>query len=448
MKNLLLIKGFCIAAACLLPATFATAQTQEVPRSNSSLYYRIGGGSPAAAAANPGTIALKLGFSSKLNANYTCGKFDLGASWSNLMNGFSSLGTQITGAVKAGISALPLYILQRAQPGLYELFQTYAKKAEIGVSAALDSCEQMEAQIKQGQDPYAKWIALAKGEGWTREGNTNNDVVKAKSNVESDNGSTGVTWLGNVSAGGVGQPSIRPINDMMLAGYNVTMKQPVTASNTANYSSANVPLTKAFPRPQDAANFAVEVLGDKIISTCDKPSCAPKGAVTATGLQLKYETEIPSALTQINTAIASSNPTYASLTSASAPGVSIATDVVRAIRELPADIQAISAQKLAKEVALARTIDKALTIRGLLITGMTLPEAQKFEPAVTEARARIETLNTSINNLLFESRVRREIVSDTSGTLIQAYQLKRSSSAPVGTQQPVDTNIMSDGRVK
>lgn len=426
----------------------ATAQTQDVPRSQSQLYYRIGGSAPASRSPNPNALAVKMGLGVKLNANYTCGKFDVGLSWANLMNGFSSLGTQITGAVKSGISALPLYILQRAQPGLYELFQTYAKKAEVSVAAALDSCEQMEAQIKQGKDPYAKWVGLAKGEGWGVEAGTNADVVSAKNKVEIENGRRGITWIGNKAAGGFAQPAIRPVNDIVVAGYNLTMMQPVTSSNTADYSSNGTPLGKAFPRPQDAADFAVTVLGDQQIATCDEPSCAPKGAVTAIGLQARYDAEIPTALNQLKLALGTSSPSYAALAAAGAPDVSLSTDVVRAIRELPADMQTISSQRLAKEIALSRTIEKALAVRAVLISGMSLPEVQKHEPALEIAKAKADMLSEFIQDLLFESRVRKEMVSDTAGVLLQAYQSRRALSAPVPTQQPADKNVMTDGRVK
>lgn len=437
------------AAVALMALTdFAAAQNQQVPRSNSSLYYRIGGGHPAARASNPGAVALRLGIGGSLRLNYSCGRFDLGASWSQLMNGFSQLGTQITGAVRAGISALPLYVLQRAQPGLYELFQTYSKKADIAVSAALQSCEQMEAQIKAGNDPYAQWIGLAKGEGWAAQAATNNDVVAAKANVETNNGNAGVTWLGGVRAGGFTQNPIRPINDLAVAGYNVTMNHPVTSSNTANFTNTQLPLAKAFSTPQEAADFATSVLGDLSVATCDGPSCPNKGAQAGTGLKPKYEAEIPTAQSQLNAVIGTSNPSYANLEALSAPGVSVTTEVVRAIRELPSDMQAIAAQRLAREVALARTIDKALIVRNLLITGLTLPEPQKFEPAREDTEKRIAALNRYIDDLLFETRVRREVVSETSQALLQTYSATRSLSTATGTRRAADPSVMTDGRVK
>ena len=112
--------------AALLMASAIPSTAQAQPVTNSSLYYRMGGGSPGGAANNKGQIASNLGLGAKLRLNYSCGKFDIGLSWQTLMNSFSQLGTQVTNAVKAGIASLPLYIFQRAQPGLYQIFQEYS----------------------------------------------------------------------------------------------------------------------------------------------------------------------------------------------------------------------------------------------------------------------------------------------------------------------------------
>ena len=103
-----------MASAQLAVPTDAYAQ----PVRNSSLYYRMGGASPGGAANYRGQVAHNLGFGVNARLNYSCGKFDIGLSWSNIMNNIASLGQTITGAIQAGIAALPLYVLQRAQPGL------------------------------------------------------------------------------------------------------------------------------------------------------------------------------------------------------------------------------------------------------------------------------------------------------------------------------------------
>jgi integrating conjugative element protein (TIGR03755 family) len=437
--------------ACLLIA--AQAQAQDRPRSQSALYYRMGGGDPAARASNPKAISVKLGLGGNLKLNYSCGKFDVGLSWANMMNGFSKLGSQVTGAIKAGISALPMYIFQRAQPGLYELLQTYSQKADVMVSAALKSCEEMEAQIRAGGDPYEEWLGLAKGEAWKVQANTNGDIVDAKEKVETNAGRNGAVWIGGTRQGGQSQPPILLVKDLVTAGYNVTMNQPVLTGENTDYQAAapalaQTKLAKSFRRPADASKFAQDVLGDLLIGTCDDAACPQKGTATGLGLSPKFEAEIPAIEATINALVTSSNPNYAMLDDISAPGVAIGREVVDALRELPPFERSIAMQRLTKEIALARTIDKALTVRNLLLTSITLPEVTAATVAVAEAQKKVSTLNRYIDDLLFENRVRKEVVSDTATALLQAYRTVQSQSVGNGSQRRVDPALLRDGRVQ
>lgn len=438
------------AAAIAMPTQQAWAQQNAIPNTQSRLYYRIGGGDPASRSANPGAISQKLSLGGIGRLNYSCGKFDAGVSFQALMSGFSKLGTTIVGAVKAGIASLPMYIFQRAQPGLYELYQTYAKKAEVMIAASLKTCEEMEAQIKAGQDPYEGWIKEAKTESWKSESDSGQDVVVAKDNVEQANGREGVTWLGGQKFGGLTQKPISVIKDLVTAGFNTTMSQPVTASDTVTYSSTGgtgTKLARTFPRAMDASAYATDVLGDMVIATCSEPSCPAKGTVTGLGLLPKYEAEQVPAAQQIKTLLAAAVPNYQSLDDASAPGVAITRELVDAMREMPDSEQRIVSGRLSREIAVARTIDKALTVRTLLLTGMSHPEAGR-ENAQVEAKKKVDLLNRYIDDLLFESRVRREIVSNTAEAVLDSYRSTKSQSVVNGKQSASDAKPLSDGRVK
>lgn len=421
------------------------------PRQQQNLYYRLGGGDPAASANNPTSISTKLGISGNIRLNYTCGKFDVGASWQTLMNGFSQLGTQITNAVQSGISALPMYVLQRAQPGLYQLFQTYSAKADLAIAQALKSCEEMEAQIKNGGDPYEDFLKMAKAESWKVQSSVSADVVSAKGAVESQGGRAGMTWIGGTPAGGATQRPISVIKDVVEAGYNVTLNQSVTADSAFQYNnSASVSgtkLVKAFSRPMDASKWATDVLGDMLISLCNEVDCNKKGTATGSGLGPKYEAEIPAIKATLTTLTTASRPTYSQLDQIAAPGVSITRDVVDAMRELPAYEKSIAAERLAKEIALARTIDKALAIRDVLLSGTTVPEVSASGPAVEMARKKVAELNRYIDDLLFANRVRKETVSSTADTLLQSLRSSQSESAATGLRRQPDAKPIVDGRV-
>lgn len=432
------------AVACTLAGT-AAAQT-VVPGDKSLLYYRIGGGEPVSRPANPAATTLRIGLGGAARLNYSCGRFDGAVTVQNLMNGFASLGTTVTAAVRSGIAALPLYVLQRASPGLYELFQTYQKKAEAEWNIALKSCEEMEAQIKQGADPYAEWLAMAKGEGWKEVSRTTRDAVVAKQRVESGGGTGGLTWIGGTKRGGRNQGAIEVIRDVMQAGYNVTMNRPPAAPATTVFPPTTK-LAAAFASPSVAADWAVSVIGDKQISLCDEVGCQAKASTPGGGLLPKHELERSTAATQLQTTVSAAAPTYADLERASAPGVAIKRELVDALRSLAPAERQFALARLSMEVAQARVVDKALMVRNLLLTGGGVPEAA-WEPAQKELRERVEQLNRHMDDLLFETRVRREVVSSTARELIDSFRTDRAKSADIRRQDRNDSRPLEDGRVQ
>jgi len=396
------IKTTLLCAAVLSPlANPVTAQT-VVPGDKSILYYKMGGGEPISRPANPAATTLKIGLGGTARLNYSCGRFDAGVTIQNLMNGFSQLGTTVSNGVRAGIAALPLYVLQRASPGLYELFQTYMRKAEAEWNIALKTCEEMEAQIKQGGDPYAEWISMSKGENWKDVSVATRDAVTAKQKIESTGGTNGLTWIGGTKKGGRYQPAIEVIRDVTQAGYNVTMNRPPGAAPTTVFPPTTK-LATAFGSPKLAADWLVSVIGDKQISLCDEVGCQAKAATPGNGLLPKYEAERPVAETQLQTVVAGTTaPAYADLEKASAPGVAITRELVDALRSMrPAERQ-IALTRLAMEVAQARVVDKALMVRNVLLTGGGVPEAG-WEPAQKEIRERVDQFNRHVDDLLIET---------------------------------------------
>jgi hypothetical protein len=88
-------------------------------RQNSSLYYLVGGGNPSSLSANPNSLNLKFSLSGNALLSYSCGRFNVGDAFAYYMTEFKQLGTTLQAGIGAAVAALPLYIFQRAQPGLY-----------------------------------------------------------------------------------------------------------------------------------------------------------------------------------------------------------------------------------------------------------------------------------------------------------------------------------------
>lgn len=440
-----------VALTAMLAAT--TAEAQEKPRSHARLYYRLGGSDPAARANNRNMLSIRFGLAGNLRFSYSCGRFDIGLSWTSLMNDLNRLGGQIENAVQAGIASLPMYFLQRAQPGLYELFQTYSAKADAMIAASLKTCEEMEAQIRNGQNPYEDWVKLSMSENWSVQSSQGGSIVDAKYNVAATAGTNGVTWLGGNRRGGRGQQPIRLINDLIMASYAVTINSTnVTAGDneyqTPTQTVLQSRMMQAFRYPSAASRFAQDVLGEVEIATCDESNCPPKAASTGTGLSPKFEAEVPSVEATLTQLMGQLNPNLnTALDSLRAPGVAMSRPVIDALRELPEPERTVALKRLAQEIALARTIDKALVIRSLLLTSVTLPEVVAAPAATTKAKDKIETLTHYIEDLLFEGRVRRELVSNTAEILLDAASGGKSASQGTKDSPTSESRPLLNGRV-
>jgi len=423
--------------------------TAQAPTEDGLWYYEIGGAEPVSVPANPAVVSVTLGGSAQLGLGYSCGKFDPVAAVTNTLNnvgaGVDNMMNAMTAAATSAIAALPALILQRANPGLYDLFQNALIKAEETMQLATKSCEQMEAEIAQGKNPYADLITLSKGNDWkVQMGVGGNDAVTAKTTVESSNGDNGVPWIGG-QAGGSGQPVLEFTGDIVEAGYNINMNRAVTDA-TPVPAASSTRLSEIWPSPVDARDWTVEVVGENIVTTCD--TCR-KDSIPGTGLLPKLYQESTSVTTEIQNLVSGvTPPTLANLDQITAPGVAITRQVIEAIREMPASEQSLIMGRLVSEISTARTLEKALFARRLLLSGRQVPEVYATEVAREHADNSIAELDKEIENLLFETRVRKEVVSDTVTTLLQRAAARRQSALTVPEVPTLDPNPLRGGRVQ
>ena len=421
----------------------------QAPTEDGLWYYEIGGAEPVSVPANPSVVSVTLGGSAQLGLGYSCGKFDPVAAVTNTLNdigaGVDNMMNAMTAAATSAIAALPALILQRANPGLYDLFQNALLKAEETMQLATKSCEQMEAEIAQGKNPYADLITLSKGNDWkVQMGVGGNDAVTAKTTVESSNGNNGVPWIGG-QAGGSGQPVLEFTGDIVEAGYNINMNRPVTDPSPVPAASSTR-LSEVWPSPADARDWTVEVVGENIVTTCD--TCR-KDSIPGTGLLPKLYQESAAVTTDIQDLVSGATPlTLTNLDKITAPGVAITRQVIEAIREMPASEQSLIMGRLVSEISTARTVEKALFARRLLLSGRQVPEVYATEVAREHADNSIVELDKEIENLLFETRVRKEVVSDTVSTLLERAAARRQSSLTVPEVPTLDPNPLRDGRVQ
>ena len=102
---------------------------------------------------------------------------------------------------------------------------------------------------------------------------------------------------------------------------------------------------------------------------------------------------------------------------------------------------------LVSGISTARTVEKALFARRLLLSGRQVPEVHATEVAWEHADNSIAELDKEIEILVFETRVRKEVVSDTVVTLLEQAAAKRQSTLNVPEVPTFYPSPLRGGRV-
>lgn len=113
---------------------------------NDSLFYTIGGGMVISQPPSSNNMQ-KIGMGINWNSDLMCGNFDIDTTVKNQLNGITSgfqdmMGSVISGATGA-VASLPAMIIQRANPGLYELLTNGVLQANASFDKARLNCQNM-----------------------------------------------------------------------------------------------------------------------------------------------------------------------------------------------------------------------------------------------------------------------------------------------------------------
>ena len=138
----------------------------EAPSDDSLFYYKIGGGRDIAIPPSLNITTIDLSLSGQASA-LSCSGFDpmvaIESSLDNLRNGVDNAVNAIELAATAAIANLPGYILQKANPGLYDLFQNALLRANESFSLATKSCERIQYEIAKNTNPLMSGLSSVGG---------------------------------------------------------------------------------------------------------------------------------------------------------------------------------------------------------------------------------------------------------------------------------------------
>lgn len=187
-----------------------------------------------------------------------------------------------------------------------------------------------------------------------------------------------------------------------------------------------------------------DVLGDESVRTYD---AGARSSRPGRGILPKHDeivTEVRAAFEQI---LPSETPLSAEqLSTVSAPGIQITLDLIKRLRRLPKAEAAIAAARLAEEVAMARTIERGLYAKRVLLSGRREPNIAN-SPARDEIDRAISELSEEIETLVFEADVRHKLVSHTARNVLLFGEQESSRSADTESSSEAETEILEKGAV-
>lgn len=430
-----------LLCALMLVASAASAQTvldgARVNGSvlNDTVLYSIGGGRAVSMSRAPGMRSLSVGIG--WNSNLICGDMSLETTLENQLNGitegFQQIMSDIIQSATAAVASLPALIIQRADPGLYNLLTNGILQARLDFDRSKLTCRQIADRLGDLAGGQMGWDQLA--EGLTlRDAIGSNDAVSAIEEAETSRGNGGVPWVGGDNAGGQNQEAIRVVGDITRAGYNLLNGRDITDNTAIDAVACADRLTcRTWTSPEAAAAWAVRVLGEQEQRTCE--GCTKTRTIAGVGLtpliQEEYETKVQA----LQGLLSGAQPmTVPSLETAGSTSVPITRGVIEALRDEPD--QDVLGKRLASEAALSSVLEKALLLQRTLLTGRKEPNVTANELAQTAIGRESALLQEEIVNLKTELELRRMLNGNSPLTIIQREETRSDASRGIPQNDP------------
>lgn len=400
---------------------------------NDKLSYELGGGA-AYGAASTRIVPPGIGFGIQWKADMMCGNMDLQSTIKNQLNGstdgFKNIMGGIVESATGAVMSLPAMMIQRSNPGLYELLSNGVLQARVDFDRSKMSCQGILDQAGAYLDGGPSLATLAKAEAMKSAIRaTDGDSVAAEKKAEADGTENGIEWMGE-KRGGSGQKPIALTEDIARRAYNTTVGR--TANTNAMVTAAQcngAAICTLWDTPQKAAEFAKKVVGETELTTC-QDGCDPAVVKPGTGL-LHLADEVYEEKAEIMGKLLDKTQKISEeeLRKLSTPMLPVSRSVIEALRDDP-DGQVLS-ERLLSEISLADIIWKGIQLKRLLMTGAQNPDVQKVAEAKQHVSDKVANLQAEIDSMKMEMDMRRDLANNTATAALNRAATARAQSGSV-----------------
>jgi integrating conjugative element protein (TIGR03755 family) len=379
----------------------------------------------------------------EIGLGFDCGAFNPTISLKNSLNqiksSFIAVENQVLSGAKAAIAELPLYMISRADPSLYNLITNAIAGVQKSIALSTQSCEAMQSQIANGQNPYAHWAAISLGDTWRKEIGTaslsgEGDITQVSEKVGKDAGQSGVPWVsselsgvfGSAHAGGVNQPPIHIIRDTVVAGFNVIERGSLGEPSD---------LAQTWKSASEAADWIVRIVGEQTVTTFD---AGEKSSTPGVGLYTEIDKEAKKLQIKLQHLVRGEIAlNVANLSEISASSISITREMIQNINSQQPVIQSILINKLSQNIAALNVIDKARLAVQLLQTGANIPAIYSNKAAQRTIKSAQQKLESDLSDMMLFLNAKNQLATRLMGTIAQesAKSIYANTSVPFSNHQ-------------
>lgn len=423
------------------------------PTGDGAWYYAIGGGDPFMYYHQSNKTTLNLSAGAEWNMFRGCSfdpSFGISETFSDIEHNVYGLTEDVLGAATAVFSAWGLSQIQENWPGLYDTLTKGLKDAKESYSLSLKTCRDAKADLRAGRDPVEGWIAVTRKSSWDKASLSGENPVAAEQEIEETAGDDGVTFVDGEKRGGLDQPPIKIVEDTVGAGYTHLASDVDALDDDPVTGDPNI--TRVFPTSHSATTWTREVVGEREIRTCK--TCEKLRTTVGQGLRFQYRKEheiVIANLQQLMSQPLNYQVSTEELNNLSVPGMGVVINdlTIQNLKTAPLDERQILANKLVGEIALARTMEKALIARDLLNAGAQEPNISAAgDIAQVEIDYSRKRLQAEIDNVLFETEVRQKVTNNAAGAIAQrGTGRKRDGSATEFMRNRGTDPVVIDGAI-
>lgn len=413
--------------------------------------YSIGGGSANGAPltySKPNSIGLGL----EWNGNLICGNMDMMTTVQNqlngITNGFQQLMSEVVNSATGAVQSLPAMLIQRANPGLYELLSNGVLQGRVDFDKSKLGCQALSAKMADvvygaafgdAADGFAMQDMLGASSGSIGEvigSGSGIDAVSAMEGLEKNLGDNGLAWLGGMTAGGKNQEPIRVTADTVRAGYNaINNRDENDKSSISSGECKGGAACTLWQSPEEAEEFAQRVLGESERQTCRSEGCKTADSTGGTGLTPLVQEEYEKRLELMQALLAGTKPlTTQNLQEVSSSMLPVTRGVIEALRDDPD--QNILAQRIASETALASVLEKAFMLLRVMQAGSKNPRIEEMKPVSDAVVGNIKHLKDEMEIIKMELDLRQTLANNTARRVLERQAMNTASSKQIEANDP------------